>query len=60
MTRNEELKKYIEAQGIRHDVNKNTGVWFVAFADMTQAQKNYIMSASFAGCGFSCMTGVCF
>jgi hypothetical protein len=60
MTRTEELKKYIESQGIRHDVNQKTGVWFVAFADMTQAQKNYIMSANFAECGFAGMTGVSF
>jgi hypothetical protein len=60
MTRTEELKKYIESQGIRHDVNKNTGVWFVAFADMTQAQKNYIMSASFAECGFAGWMGISF
>lgn len=60
MTKTEELKKYIESQGIRYDVNKRTGVWFVAFADMTQKQKNYIMSASFAGCGFAGMTGISF
>ena len=60
MKKIEELKKFIESQKIPYDVNKNTGVWFVAFADMTQAQKNHIMSASFADCGFSCMTGICF
>jgi hypothetical protein len=60
MKKTEELKKFIESQKIPHEINEKTGVWFVAFADMTQAQKNYIMSASFAECGFAGWMGISF
>ena len=58
-----ELRKYVKKNNIPHSVRiygDDHEVWFVRFSDMTRTQKEYMMSPSFASCGFSGWTGISF